>query len=157
MILFVVFALGMAYVTYLACTYGDPYVILYGKDYLGNRCGRGEFSNRSKVIFPRIDKDLIDQAHIATTSPWNLVFYGICVEECPDVTDPKNCLSDMDSCIVRDYGTEEQWTAAGGSSYYFQVLPTLLFSMVIVALFGASILLQGPNPKSKHFTASHRV
>ena len=124
-VLFLVFMLGMMYITYLALLYGEPYQILYSKDYLGNRCGIGEFRNRSKTIFPRIDQDLLEQSAVATTSPWRVVFYGICVASCPSVTDPHACIADPDSCITRDYGTPEQWQAAGGQAYYFQVLPTM--------------------------------
>ena len=53
-LIFIVFGLGMAMITYLAWTYGEPLVILYGKDYLGNRCGTGDFTDRSKIIFGNI-------------------------------------------------------------------------------------------------------
>ena len=125
LILFFVFMLGMAYITYLAWTYGEPYQILYSRDYLGNRCGRGDFANRSKTIFPRVDQDLLEQAAIASTTPWRVTFYGLCVASCPNVSDPMVCIADPERCISRDYGTPEQWQAAGGSSYYVQALPTL--------------------------------
>ena len=56
-----VFFLGMAYISYLGWVYGEPYQILYGKDYLGNRCGVGAFAHRSKTVYPRLDADLLAQ------------------------------------------------------------------------------------------------
>ena len=124
-LLFLLFFLGMFYITYLALVYGEPYQILYGKDYLGNRCGRGDYADRRKVVYPRLDQDLLEQSAIATTTPWRLQFYGICVEQCPNVTDPNVCMANPEVCMVRDYGTPEQYGPAGGSAYYFQVLPTI--------------------------------
>jgi choline transporter-like protein 2/4/5 len=122
---FIAFMCGMLYLTFLAWTYGEPAAILYGKDYLGNRCGVGTFSNKSKVIYPRIDQDLLEQAAIASSMPWRVVFYGVCVEACPSVPDPTVCFTDPSSCMVYDYGTPAQWGSAGGAAYYFAVLPTL--------------------------------
>ena len=58
LMLFAAFWMGMMYLLYLGCTVGDPYSVRYGKDYLGNRCGRGNMTNKPKVIFPRIDQDV---------------------------------------------------------------------------------------------------
>ena len=124
-ILFVMFWLGMIYLLYLGATVGDPYMVLYGKDYLGNRCGRGNFTSRKRVIFPRIEQDVLEQSAIASTQPWKLKFYGICVAECPNVQDPTVCFGNPDACMTYDYGTEKQWRAAGGSRYYYSVMPTI--------------------------------
>ena len=124
-VIFVACFVALFFVTFLAWTYGEPHSILYGKDYLGHRCGVGNYANRSKTIYPRIDQDLLQQAAIASSQPWRLVFYGLCVSHCPNITDPTECIADPDRCIVRDYGSRAQWQAAGGSSYYFQVLPTM--------------------------------
>jgi len=124
-IIFFVFFLGMAYISYLGWVYGEPYQILYGKDYLGNRCGVGAFANRSKTVYPRLDADLLAQSAIATTQPWNLVFYGLCVGSCPNIQSPTECFDDMEKCITRDYGTPAEWGAAGGSAQYYTTLPTV--------------------------------
>ena len=123
--LFGIFWLGMTYLFYLGLTVGDPYLVVYGKDYLGNRCGRGNFTSRPKVIFPRIGQDVLEQSAIATTAPWKLVLYGICVEECPNVTDPTVCFNAPGKCMTYDYGEPEQWKAAGGAEYYYSVMPTI--------------------------------
>jgi len=124
-IFFVAFVLGMFYLTYLACTVGDPYAILYGADYMGNRCGRGSYSNRPKTFYPRMDQDAMEQADLAATKPWKVVFYGLCVEECPRLTDPTVCFDEPSRCMVHDYGSAEQYEASGGSAYYFAVMPTI--------------------------------
>jgi choline transporter-like protein 2/4/5 len=124
-LLFILFWFGMLYCFYLGATVGDPYSVLYGKDYLGNRCGMGNFTDRPKVIFPRIGKDILAQMPVATTAPWKLELYGLCVEECPDVRDPTVCFGTPDVCMNYDYGTEAQWRASGGSRYYYSVMPTI--------------------------------
>eukprot|EP00966_Prymnesium_polylepis_P185525 4300405-Prymnesium_polylepis.2 len=121
----IIFSAGMYYITYLATTLGDPDALLYGADYLGNRCGRGDYSNRPKIYFPRIDEDLLQQAAIATTQPWKLRFYGLCVDECPNVTDPTACFADPTQCMIYDYGTKAQHTEAGGADYYVVTMPSL--------------------------------
>ena len=125
LLLFLLFWLGLVYVFYLGLTVGDPWSVPYGKDYLGHRCGRGNFSDRPKTLYPRIDKDVMEQSAIATTAPWKLVFYGLCVAECPHIDDPTVCFSEPDRCLEYDYGTEEQWSAAGGSKFYYSVMPTI--------------------------------
>lgn len=125
LILFVAFALGMAYLTYLSCTVGDPYSIMFGADYLGNRCGRGRMSHLPKTFYPRMDQDALEQADVAAVQPWKVVFYGLCVASCPSVRDPTVCFGDASRCMVHDYGTVEQYTEAGGSAFYFAVLPTI--------------------------------
>jgi hypothetical protein len=66
--LFVAFLLGMAYLTYVAATVGDPYAVVYGADYLGNRCGRGAFANRTQTFYPRMAEDLLAQADLVRSS-----------------------------------------------------------------------------------------
>jgi len=124
-LLFLVFWGGLGYLSYLSVTVGDPYEILYGADYLGNRCGRNEFKDRKKVYFPRIDKDIEAQAAIAYTMPWKVAFYGLCVDQCPNVSQPTACFDNPSHCIVNDYGTQAQYSAAGGSAYYYATMPSL--------------------------------
>ena len=37
---------------------GDINSLRFGTDYLGNRCGVGEYANATKAFYPRIGKDL---------------------------------------------------------------------------------------------------
>ena len=124
-VFFAAYMIGMLFLMYLAFTYGEPDSIFYGKDYLGNRCGVGGMWNRSKVIFPRIDRDVAEQAALASTAPWRMVFYGLCVHECPHVADPTACFGNPSLCMEHDYGTAEEQAAAGGRAYWFTVLPTI--------------------------------
>ena len=55
------------------------------------------------------------QLAVATTTPWALQLYGLCVETCPSVDNPEDCFTNPASCMIQDYGTVEQYTAAGGS------------------------------------------
>lgn len=125
LIFFLLFWVGMSYITYLSVTVGDPLSIQYGSDYLGNRCGVGAMADRPAAYYPRVDKDIIAQAAIASTMPWRLAFYGLCLEDCPNVTTPQTCFADPGSCRVYDYGTEAQYEAAGGSASYYAVMPSL--------------------------------
>merc|ERR1719440_1410435 len=109
--LFWLFWAVLGYFTYLAITVGDPMSLLYGKDYLGNRCGVGDYADKPAVYYPRMDKDLLEQAAIASTMPWLLSFYGLCMPACPNVTTPSVCFADPASCMVYDYGTPAEYGA----------------------------------------------
>ena len=41
------------------------------------------------------------------------------------ITDPTVCFDDPSNCMVFDYGEQSDWEPAGGSRFYFTVLPTL--------------------------------
>jgi solute carrier family 44 (choline transporter-like protein), member 2/4/5 len=121
LLLFLVFWSGTFYITYLSIHVGKPWSVLYGADYLGNRCGRGEFSDRPKTYYPRIDQDLLYQADIALSYPWRLSFYGLCVEQCPNVSDANTCFANPDSCRVYDYGPDSEREA----EFYYATLPSV--------------------------------
>ena len=125
LILFIAFWAGLGWITYLSLTVGDPAALLYGKDYLGNRCGVGAMSDKPAVYYPRLDQDLAAQAAIATTMPWKLSFYGLCMESCPNVTTPETCFDYPENCRVYDYGTPAEYNAAGGKASYYATLPSL--------------------------------
>jgi len=127
LIFFLAFWVGIIYIAYLAMTVGDMYAVFYGSDYLGNRCGVGTMSDKPKVYYPRIDQDIIAQAAIATTMPWRLAFYGLCMPACPNITTPEACFADPASCQVLDYGTPAEYTAAGGRASYFATMPSVDF------------------------------
>ena len=124
LLFFIAFWCGLGYLLTLATTFGEPWAIIYGADYLGNRCGRDGMSDKSKVYYPRVDKDIEDQAAIAATTPWKLRFYGLCVEQCPNVSQPTGCFANPELCKVYDYGTPAQQVAAGGSPYYYATMPS---------------------------------
>ena len=88
LLIFLAFWGGIIFLAYLSATVGDPYEVLYGADYLGNRCGVGAMKDKKYVYFPRADKDIIAQAAIASTMPWRVRFYGLCLERCPPVASP---------------------------------------------------------------------
>ena len=62
LILFVIFWAGMAFIAYLGVTFGDANALVYGQDYMANRCGVGAYADRPKVYYPRIDEDMIAQS-----------------------------------------------------------------------------------------------
>jgi hypothetical protein len=122
---FVLFWGGMGYLTYLSYTVGDPNEVFYGMDYLGNRCGMGSMVDKPKIFYPRMDQDIIAQADVAATMPWRVVFYGLCMSACPNVTTPQACFDNPASCRVDDYGTVDEYTAAGGSPFYYATMPSI--------------------------------
>jgi len=125
LLFFLLFWGGIGYLSYLSITVGDPYEILYGADYLGNRCGVGSYKDKKYVYYPRADKDILEQAAIASSMPWRLKFYGLCMADCPQVSSPTACFSDASQCTVYDYGTPAQYGAAGGSAYYYATMPSV--------------------------------
>ena len=125
LLIFGAFWVGLIYIAWLAITVGDPWAVFYGSDYLGNRCGVGGNVDKPKTFYPRIDKDLMDQAAIAMSMPWKLSFYGLCLEACPNVTTPTECFLAPDDCKVMDYGSPAQQQLAGGKSYYYATMPSV--------------------------------
>jgi len=121
LLLFIAFWFGTVYISWLSIYVGKPWSVLYGADYLGNRCGRGEFSDRPKTYFPRIDEDILAQADVAITYPWRVAFYGLCVDECPNVSLPEACFSNPDGCKVYDYGPSTERAA----EFYYATLPSV--------------------------------
>ena len=124
-IIFFAFWAVIGYITYLSMTVGDPYAVLYGQDYLGNRCGVGTMSDKPAIYYPRLDQDLASQAAIASTMPWRLAFYGLCMSACPNVTTPQACFADPSQCQVYDYGTPAQYGPAGGSPSYYATMASI--------------------------------
>lgn len=83
-LLFVLAMALFALVSSIGYALGDPTRLLFGSDHRGRRCGVGDLTDKSKVYFPRLSKDLLlNQALLS--SPWALEahLYGVCVEECP--------------------------------------------------------------------------
>jgi len=121
---FIVFWVGLIGVFVLATSTGDPLMLLYDSDYLGNRCGTGNFTARKKAFYPRMADDLWEQkAYLMAGAVWNIKMYTLCVDECPtafDITDPS---------IVADYGYDPASAttqALGGKtqSSWVSILPT---------------------------------
>ena len=70
LILFVACLGGVGFVCSLAITWGDQYSIFYGADYLGNRCGVGEYADKPKVSDKQLEAS--DQARETPEPPANL-------------------------------------------------------------------------------------
>jgi choline transporter-like protein 2/4/5 len=109
--LFIIYWIGMFIVMGVALGTGDPKALSYGSDYLGNRCGQGDYESRPNVFYPRIGADVASQLAVVTTTPWRLQLYGLCVDTCPQPGDEP----------VHDYGcataschavsTDQTWEA----------------------------------------------
>ena len=118
---FLLFVGGLVAVAYLGLSSGDVSQLRYDADYLGNRCGVGEYANATKAFYPRIGKDLVEQrALVYAGAFWKLKFYALCVNACPESFDIE------DPAFVHDYGfdpasettkllgdgTQEKWISA---------------------------------------------
>mmetsp|Transcript_17306 Transcript_17306/g.44323 ORF Transcript_17306/g.44323 Transcript_17306/m.44323 type:complete len:745 (-) Transcript_17306:187-2421(-) len=94
--LMLLYWVGMLGIFGLALTFGNPYSVVYGKDYGGFRCGiPGEGvpdPTLSKIYYPQLSADLARQSDLIET-PWKLHLYGLCVETCPQQGE-----------VVTDYG-----------------------------------------------------
>ena len=124
LLIFIAFLSGIGFIFIFAAVTGDWNAYLYPADYGGNRCGQGDFKNRTKGFFPRIGLDLMEQTDIIYTQPWKIKLYTLCVATCPGTFDISSPL------IIRDYlwnpasqmtqnfgdGTQQDWVA---------VLPTV--------------------------------
>mmetsp|Transcript_22494 Transcript_22494/g.57884 ORF Transcript_22494/g.57884 Transcript_22494/m.57884 type:complete len:720 (-) Transcript_22494:322-2481(-) len=83
LIAFGVFWIGMFVIAGTSVAAGDLNAIKYGADYRGNRCGVGEFADRPKTMYPRLDLDLFEQNEFMRTGkPWLVKLYGLCVRRC---------------------------------------------------------------------------
>jgi len=84
---------------FLAYSTGDWQQIVYDADYLGNRCGVGDYADKPKAFYPRIPRDMIEQNEIVSSGDfWKLKLYALCVASCPstfDINSPQ---------LIEDYG-----------------------------------------------------
>ena len=80
---FLLFVGGLVAVAYLGLSSGDVSQLRYDADYLGNRCGVGEYADRPKTWFPRMSADFAQVGALMESTPWAAPLYGLCVDECP--------------------------------------------------------------------------
>ena len=101
LLLFAAFWVVMIALTSVVYTYGDPNKIFNGVDYMGQTCGDPanlNTSTRTKVWYPRIGDDLLEQSSsLSTGFFWDIQLYGVCVEQCP-LYHPQH------KTVVQDYG-----------------------------------------------------
>ena len=107
--IFMTFWVGMVTIAMGAFATGDLSGLTYGADYLGNRCGVGDFSDRPKLWYPRLSKDLGEQYDIAISHPWEMALYGLCVSECP--TRPHESHPDYGTDVPGAKPKASVWTA----------------------------------------------
>ena len=60
---------------------GDPNLLVYGTDNLGNLCGVGDFEDRPFLALPRLTLDVAEAAVTGIFS--DVSFFGVCSERCP--------------------------------------------------------------------------
>jgi hypothetical protein len=78
LLLFAVFWAGLIAVFVLVTSTGDVDSLFYDADYLGNRCGVGNFSTRSKAYYPRMAEDLLEQrAYLLAGAVWKIKLYTL--------------------------------------------------------------------------------
>lgn len=87
-----------AVVAILAVKTGKPLGLIYGKDYNGDVCGIGNFTDRKLTTYPRLDQDLL-AATAAGIQVANMQFFGVCMASCP-LAGAKVCTYDNASCWV---------------------------------------------------------
>ena len=105
----------LLFIFYISIAAGDWQAVLYGADYMGNRCGTDGLPQ--KAFYPRIPKDLAEQpAIVASQQYWNLELYALCVDECPTGFDIANPTSEHDYGWTCDPGTTPATYANGASS-----------------------------------------
>ena len=70
--------------------FGRHQLAQLGTDYLGNRCGVGEYADRPKTWFPRMSVDFAQVGALMESTPWAAPLYGLCVDECPTCLTPRS-------------------------------------------------------------------
>lgn len=87
-------------VAILAVKTGKPLSLIYGKDYNGDVCGDGNFTDRKLTTYPRLDQDLLAATTTAgSVDVTSIQFFGVCVASCP-LAGTKVCTYDNASCWV---------------------------------------------------------
>jgi len=125
LIIFILFLGILGGIFGLCLIAGDYTQLMYGADYLGNRCGHGTMASKPKSFYPRIAKDMLDQqAIVASGMFWNLNLYALCVEECPSTFDIDN------ATFIEDYGfnpstSVTQAFGSGTQPLWLSATPTL--------------------------------
>jgi len=85
LLFFLVYLVAQLVIAFLAITNGDMNYIMYPKDYLGQYC-TADLPGRTKAFYPRLDKDLQEQAAFFAAGPAGFYYfqpYTLCVAECP--------------------------------------------------------------------------
>lgn len=84
---FILFWVGMVAIGLNAVSTGDLQSLYLGSDYMGNRCGAGDYLERRHVYYPRLSQDLYEQFSIMKQGSWFTMpaLYGLCVESCPSI------------------------------------------------------------------------
>jgi choline transporter-like protein 2/4/5 len=88
LIVFALMWVGLLVIFFVSFVNGDLAALEYGTDYLGNRCGTGNLTDRPVVWYPRISEDLGSQWEFLQSHPSSMVMYGVCLPECPTRPSP---------------------------------------------------------------------
>jgi choline transporter-like protein 2/4/5 len=102
LLFFILYWVGMLVIFSVALKSGDPFRLIYGTNAEGVTCGRGNYTDKRLIYYPRLHED-IEDALKGTYSPsaWKdlaakglnpnvsmtdgaKTFYGVCVKECPE-------------------------------------------------------------------------
>jgi choline transporter-like protein 2/4/5 len=105
LVFFLLYWVGMLVIFSMAYKTGDPFRLIYGTNAEGVTCGRGNYTGKRLIYYPRLHED-IEDALKSTYSPsdWASLaakglnpnvsltdgaskFYGVCVSECPQAGD----------------------------------------------------------------------
>ncbi|OQS02050.1 choline transporter, partial [Thraustotheca clavata] len=102
LLFFILFWIGMAIISIIAYTKGQPQRLAYGMDFEGRICGTKmtseangvpayDLTNYKYLAYPRLSQDLYEMEltpGFNPTDPANLKkLYGVCVDTCPDKLD----------------------------------------------------------------------
>ena len=110
LLLFVVMWIGLLSIGIFSFFNGDLASIEYGSDYMGNRCGMGNFSDRPVVWYPRFARDVAEQAGVLAKHPTAKAWIDF-----PDMALYR--MNVLDLYWVGGFGNEHYIGYVGGSSY----------------------------------------
>ncbi len=99
LVLFLMYLVGMVFLTALSSRTGNPERLMYGHDAQGRVCGGSELPLQTRVAYPRANDDILNSGVLS--NPASLVrFFGVCVAECPRAGDFV-CTSEAESEVTR--------------------------------------------------------
>jgi len=93
-LILLIFSVGASIAVCGVSIAADPSLItdlIYPTDRNGANCGKDEFSDRKKIVYPRLDSDFLEQYTVVATGQWwNFKPTGYCTEVCPSGFDLAN-------------------------------------------------------------------
>jgi choline transporter-like protein 2/4/5 len=130
LVIFILFLGILGAILAISVSTGDWASLVYEADYMGNRCGVGDYATKPKAFYPRIPRDMFEQKDIieagSVTAFTSLRLYALCVASCPTDFNIEN----PESSLITDYGYSKtspvtQALGSGTQELWLSATPTV--------------------------------